>query len=870
MANIKIKRYKVSTLSNAEWFRTAACLVASAITTLVAFGANAEARPLTIDDVLATVQIDRADIAPGSEEIAISVQRPALPGEVYGRNAYEIDSSRNDIWIVSRDGTTIRNLTNGQSRAAGFWCPYWSPDGRYLAMLSTNFEGEEQRGGDNVHLYVWDRESGTIRRVSQRAIVTQTRYGSPLNELDLRAKDAREPNSCRAGDENAPFLWLDDRRLLAVMMPPGERSAMVDRYAKFHREAARAGAQVRAGEVASVSSSSSGAAVTNEDADAYFAELMVIDLAAQSTESLGQVHAFPMFGALTIALSPNGKQAAILAPRRAIEPHRRSPVLPIIPAWSVEKRLGIVTLDEPASLRWVEVPAEARYPVDLLAWAPDGKALAFRARGDPARLSGDMWTVYPASGEVRPVAPGMRFDSSSPAHQSGAPYAFWLDARRLLLYGQDGDAEPRWQIASDDGEAPTPFASGFEQASDIRATPDGSLVASSDEGPIRFNPDTDRFERLELRRSLGECENWSALVSEPAGDEVRHSRRSSAETVSPELALPARARILDHDCTGIVWELKNFEGNRVHFTAWNTPARHAGLMRRNDHLAAIDWGERRMIAYTDGRGRSQEMAVLFPPDYDPDRAYPTLLWVYAGYEPRSVDNYFFDPHMPGVYNLQVYASHGYVVAVPSIPIPRGDEPREAMQHITSGVIPALDRLIELGITDGERTGVFGQSYGGYTTFALVAQSDRFSAAAALAGLTNLATDYGSFDPTARGYPGIEQDMSANSNIYESVQDFRTDPAVAPQLYARNSPLTYAANIDTPLLIIHGELDIRAGLNQPEALYSLLRRRGRTARLLRYWGENHSLANSPANVRDMSRELLDWFDRFIKADGNSER
>ncbi|MGI8943486.1 MAG: alpha/beta hydrolase family protein, partial [Qipengyuania sp.] len=128
----------------------------------------------------------------------------------------------------------------------------------------------------------------------------------------------------------------------------------------------------------------------------------------------------------------------------------------------------------------------------------------------------------------------------------------------------------------------------------------------------------------------------------------------------------------------------------------------------------------------------------------------------------------------------------------------------------------------------------------------------------------------SFDPAARGWPGIEQDMAANATIYEAGLGLQVDPGADPALYHRNSPLTYVEPVTTPLLLIHGELASRAPLTQPEALYSLLRRRGRIARLLRYWGENHSLANSPANVRDITDELINWFDHFLKhEDGETE-
>jgi hypothetical protein len=307
---------------------TQSCLgLASLAAWLVAPAVSA--RSLTIDDVLATATVDRADISPDAEDIAIALPRPAASGEVYGRNSYEIDSSRSDIWLVKRDGSQLRQLTDGKGAAAGFWCPYWSPDGQRLAMLSTAPERGEPHGGDNVRLYVWERGADAPRRVSDRAMMTQVRYGSPLNELDMRAAGATLPNTCRENDENAPFLWLGPDRLLAVLMPPDERSAMVDRYAKFHREASQAGVEMRAGEMPTVSRSDSGTAAAELAGGRYAAELVIFNLADGSATKLGEVPAFPMFGALTIALSPDARHAAILAPVSAIPPTGGHPLCPM-------------------------------------------------------------------------------------------------------------------------------------------------------------------------------------------------------------------------------------------------------------------------------------------------------------------------------------------------------------------------------------------------------------------------------------------------------------------------------------------------------------------------------------------------------------
>lgn len=823
-------------------------------------GSPASARPMTIDDVLATVTVDRADIAPDADDIAIALPRPASPGEVYGRNSYEIDSSRSDIWLVKRDGSQLRQLTDGQANAAGYWCPYWSPDGRRLAMLSTAPEQGEPHGGDNVRLYVWERGTEAPRRVGDRAMMTQVRYGSPLNELDLRAAGASLPNTCRDNDENAPFLWLGPDRLLAVLMPPGERSAMVDRYAKFHREASQAGAKMRAGEVPTVSRSDSATAAAEVAEGRYSAELVIFNLADGSTTKLGEVPAFPMFGALTIALSPDARRAAILAPVRAIPPHRRSPDMPNVMPWAVENALFMLDLAEHPVLQRVETPNSARYPLDIIGWSPGSEYVSLRARVAADLNSASLWTLAVRDLALTAQAPGLTLDDRLPAHWREASYALWADRTRILA--RDAKAGSGWRLVDVRSGRVDEVKGSPEGLTSLRTSARGQITGQSKAGPVRFDPAARRFVPWQTAKATI-CDNAARLVTERKEGAATYSLWTSDGPRAASITLAPSARLLDHDCNGIVWAANGFEGSSVNFTPWDNPAAPPALMQHNRHLAEVTWGERRMVDYRHSDGTALKMAVLLPAGYDPARRYPTLMWVYGGYSPSGIDDYFLDPHMPGLYNLQLYASRGYVVAIPAIPIPRGEAPSEPIAAFPGGVLPAIDRLVELGITDNDRVGVFGQSFGGYTVSALVAQTDRFSAAAAIAGATDIATNYGAFDPAARGWPGIEQDMAVNGPIYERGLGFKIDPATDPALYSRNSPLTFADKIHTPLLLIHGELDARAPLSQPEALYSLLRRKGRPALLLRYWGENHSLANSPANIRDITRELIDWFDLHLK-------
>jgi hypothetical protein len=216
----------------------------------IALAAPVVASPLTIDDVLHLVSIDSVALSPDGGDIAVVIQRPVGKGEVAGRMSYEIDPSRTDVWLVPRAGGGKRNLTQGRETGAGFWCAQWSPDGDYLAMLSTKPEGAEPHGGDAVRLYTWRRADGALTRLSQRPMLTQTRYGSPLNAIDMRggADGGTAAKVCRRNEENAPFLWLDDRHLLAVQMPEGETSALFDQFRRPAEQVARTTKALGAGQ----------------------------------------------------------------------------------------------------------------------------------------------------------------------------------------------------------------------------------------------------------------------------------------------------------------------------------------------------------------------------------------------------------------------------------------------------------------------------------------------------------------------------------------------------------------------------------------------------------------------------------------------
>ncbi len=217
--------------------------------------------------------------------------------------------------------------------------------------------------------------------------------------------------------------------------------------------------------------------------------------------------------------------------------------------------------------------------------------------------------------------------------------------------------------------------------------------------------------------------------------------------------------------------------------------------------------------------------------------------------------------MPGIFNLNLYAAKGYVVLVPSIPLDGPNGRSDVLQRIPDGVLPAVDRLVALGIVDPNRLGVLGQSFGGYSVYSLVGQTDRFKAGVAIAGDTDLAATFEEFDPTSRGYPGIEHEKSDNWLIADQF-GLPSPPWRDEERYSRNSPISFVDRVNTPLLMIHGDLDIRSAPSQAERFFYALYAQGKTAELVRYGGESHSLAQSPANVRDAFERIIGWFARYI--------
>ena len=170
----------------------------------------------------------------------------------------------------------------------------------------------------------------------------------------------------------------------------------------------------------------------------------------------------------------------------------------------------------------------------------------------------------------------------------------------------------------------------------------------------------------------------------------------------------------------------------------------------------------------------------------------------------------------------------------------------AMDDIMAGV----DAFLALGIADEKRMAITGGSYGGYMTAWIIAHTDRFAAAVSQRGVYNISSFYGTSD--------VPLLMS---------NEFDAEPWDNHDVYWDNSPLKRAAEIKTPLLLIHSENDFRVPIEQAEQLFAWVRRATDTpVRMLRYPREGHELSRSgePGHRVSRLREMIAWFDRYAKA------
>jgi dipeptidyl aminopeptidase/acylaminoacyl peptidase len=253
-----------------------------------------------------------------------------------------------------------------------------------------------------------------------------------------------------------------------------------------------------------------------------------------------------------------------------------------------------------------------------------------------------------------------------------------------------------------------------------------------------------------------------------------------------------------------------------------------------------------LLDYESVKGDKLQAALFLPADYQKGKSYPTVVYIYEKLSQRF--NYYFTPSARG-FNKSVYTSRGYAVLMPDI-VYKVNDPGMSSAWC---VLPAVEAAVATGIVDRDRIGIHGHSWGGYQTAFLITQTEMFRAAVAGAPLTNMISMYSSI---------YWNTGSANQPIFESSQGrFKGGYWENLDAYTRNSPVYYAQNVQTPLLLLHNDKDGAVDWNQGIEYFNTLRRLKKPVIMLQYKGENHGL-RKPANQKDYTIRMREFFDHHL--------
>ena len=250
--------------------------------------------------------------------------------------------------------------------------------------------------------------------------------------------------------------------------------------------------------------------------------------------------------------------------------------------------------------------------------------------------------------------------------------------------------------------------------------------------------------------------------------------------------------------------------------------------------------ELKMVKTTDGK----EMGVWFvyPPDFDPNKKYPTLLYCQGG--PQSALTQFFSTR----WSPALMAANGYIVVAPNRRGMPGwgtkwneEISKDWGGQVMKDYLAATDYAKTLPYVDNDRMGAVGASYGGYSVFMLAGiHENRFKTFIAHDGLFDMKSWYGT----------TEELFFANWDLGKP-----TDSPM-PKAYTEFNPSNFVDKWNKPIMIIQGGLDFRVGYEQGQQAFQAAKLHGLKSKFLYFPNENHWVLN-PHNGLVWQREFFEW-------------
>ncbi|MBK3515749.1 S9 family peptidase [Carboxylicivirga marina] len=264
------------------------------------------------------------------------------------------------------------------------------------------------------------------------------------------------------------------------------------------------------------------------------------------------------------------------------------------------------------------------------------------------------------------------------------------------------------------------------------------------------------------------------------------------------------------------------------------------------------WGDIQLVDWVASDGLKHQGLLITPENMDPNKKYPMISYFYE----RNSDNlhgYRSPAPSRSTVNWNFYASNGYVIFVPDIFYRDGDPGLCAYEAIVSGCLAMVDRF---SFIDRENMGIQGQSWGGYQVAYLVTRTNMFKAGMAGAPVSNMTSAYGGIrwgSGMSRQFQYEKTQSRIGGTLWEKTNK-----------YIENSPVFFAPQVETPLLMMHNDNDGAVPWYQGIEYFMALRRLEKPVWMLVYNDEEHNLTRR-ANSKDLSIRMMQFFNHYLKGE-----
>lgn len=447
-------------------------------------------------------------------------------------------------------------------------------------------------------------------------------------------------------------------------------------------------------------------------------------------------------------------------------------------------------------------------------WSPNNETIAFvsKREGDPdANNNSDIWLVNISSKEKN------------------------RDLKQLTI-NPGPDSNPAW---SPDGNA-IAYITSIEPDKLWYATEHLAIIAINKSKPKLLSLNYDRM--ISSPKFSNDGKSVFALASDQGN---RPLIKFDIINGKKEIITPGELSVRDYaiNSNDRIITLMSSHHKSFNFYLLDGEGKVQLTNYNNNILKNINLANVKRLSVPGWKNEPVESFVYYPQGYNNQKTYPTIFMLHGG--PVSQHDTSFDEF------AQLYAANGYIAVLPN---PHGSSGygqdyayalnKKWGVSDFKDVDAIADYLVESGISNPDKLGVGGWSYGGILTNYVITKSTRFSGAVSGASEVNHRANY--------GHDIYQNEWEVELGFpWENIEDWEAI-----------NPFNDLGKVTTPTLVIGGQLDWNVPILNSEQLYQVLKRRGIDTKLVVYPGEYHGI-NRPSFVRDRYERFIGWFDQYVK-------